>query len=520
MRRFAALVLLLALLLSACTASTGPTVGSEPDSTQIPTQGQTEDDETSVTFVYYPQYGLNPFSCTATLNRALFSLLYESLFVVSASFCAEPVLCERFYASEDNMRYTFTLCADARFSDGSAVTAQDVLASLHAARQSAVYSGRLEQVYAATAIDEREFTIEFRCAYENAAQLLDFPIVRQEDVSADYPVGSGSYRYSDGALCACDDWWQESVRPMTQERIPLLSAENAEQVRDDFEFGGADLVYCDPNAVGALSLRCDYEVWEVPTTVLHYIGFRMDGFFSDASLRAALGRAIDRESMVNECYGGFARASVLPCSPASDLYDRTLASQYAYEQGAFVGAVLQKAGLDFDAQIRLIVCVDDAARVAAAHQVAQVCTDAGLKVKLSELSQSDYLAALRAGNFDLYIGQVRLSTDFDLSEFFASGGSLNYGGIADSSLSALCKSARANSGDYVSLCAKLLEKSSIVPLLFKSYAVYATRGKIATLTPAVDSIFHNSTTARQLSDAARSIFDENGTQKDDGEMNQ
>ncbi len=520
MRRMVALALLLALLLSACAPQEMPaTEPSNEAPTEPPTVGQTEQDKT-LSLIYYPQYGLNPFTCTATLNRALFSLLYESLFAVSSSFRAEPVLCERFETAEGGTLYTLTLCAEARFSDGSPVTAEDVVASLNAARESEIYGGRLDKVRAATAISERELTIEFRCAYENAAVLLDFPVVRQEDVAAQYPVGSGAYRFDAGRLISCENWWQDAVRLPAQETIELHAAEDAEQVRDEFEFGGADLVYCDPNAVGALNFRCDYEVWEVPTTVMHYIGFSMSGFFSDAALRAALGRSVDREALVNDCYGGFARASVLPCSPASDLYDRALAARYGYEENALAEAVRTRAELDLTQQIRIIVCVDDASRVAAAQKIARVCTDAGLNVKLKELSQGDYLTALSRGEYDLYIGQVRLTTDFDLSEFFSSGGSLNYGGIADSALSALCTSARANSGDYVSLCAQLLERASIVPLLFKSYAVYVTRGKITTLTPSVDCIFHNSTTARPLSDADKSHADNPDTSRDNGEMNE
>ena len=38
----------------------------------------------------------------------------------------------------------------------------------------------------------------------------------------------------------------------------------------------------------------------------------------------------------------------------------------------------------------------------------------------------------------------------------------------------------------------------------KSYAIYVTRGKLASITPAVDYLFHNAVTARTLADADRS----------------
>ena len=95
---------------------------------------------------YLPEFGLNPLTCTATVNRALFSLMYESMFVVSNQFRAEPVLCESFRVSDDGMTYRFTLVEGVRFSDGTPLTAEDVKESIKAARQSALYKARLKNI--------------------------------------------------------------------------------------------------------------------------------------------------------------------------------------------------------------------------------------------------------------------------------------------------------------------------------------------------------------------------------------
>lgn len=508
MRRLLVFLMLAVLLLSGCTVSTEPTqptapTSIEPTQTTSPTE---QPGEIMFSPVYLPVYGLNPYTCTATLNRALFSLLYESLFAVSSSFRAEPVLCESFRIEMDGLQYTITLCADAQFSDGTPLTAADAAASLRAAKAGPVYSGRLAGVDSAEATGLRELTIRFNKVYENPAVLLDFPIVKEAEVSAPYPTGSGPYRYAYAALVRCDSWWQDAAAPLMQQTLPLRSAATAEEVRDAFELGGADMVYCDPNAPAAVSFRCDYEVWEVPTTVMHYLGFNMSGYFSDTSLRVALGRAVDRAALVNDCYGGFAQASVLPCSPNSSLYDRTLAARYGYAESALLSAVRNLPSFDPNQSAVFLVCVEDPARVTAAQRIVQVCTDAGLNVTLSALSAEEYHTALEKGEFDIYLGEVRLTSDFDLSAFFTSGGSLCVGGISDPTLSALCTAARANSGDYSTLYGRLLEQAPICPLVFKSYAVYATRGKLFALTPAVDRIFHNSTTARSLSDADKTVY--------------
>ena len=80
---------------------------------------------------------------------------------------------------------------------------------------------------------------------------------------------------------------------------------------------------------------------------------------------------------------------------------------------------------------KMIVCSDSRSRVNAAQAVVDALNALGFKLTLEELEYDDYHAALRAGNFDLYYGEVRLPPNFDLSAFFSANGSLNYGGLAD-----------------------------------------------------------------------------------------
>ena len=80
MKRLLALCLLLALLLCACSAAGQPT-----QATQQPTEetaaAPTETAAAPKTFglSYLPEHGFNPYTCTATVNRAAFSLRAAAL---------------------------------------------------------------------------------------------------------------------------------------------------------------------------------------------------------------------------------------------------------------------------------------------------------------------------------------------------------------------------------------------------------------------------------------------------------
>ena len=80
----------------------------------------------------------------------------------------------------------------------------------------------------------------------------------------------------------------------------------------------------------------------------------------------------------------------------------------------------------------------------------------------------------------------------DLSAFFHTFGDLSYGGINDVGAYSLCLEALTNYGNYYTLYKYIMENGLLCPVLFRSYAVFATRGLITDLQPSRDNIFYHS----------------------------
>lgn len=504
MKKLIAVCLMLALLCGCNVDTIEPVQTAPTETTQMTEEPVAVKERGDFGMTYLPAYGLNPLSCSATINRAMFSLLYESLFVVSNQFRAEPVLCDSFRVSDDSMTYTFSLVQGVRFTDGSALNAQDVKASIEAAKKSPFYAARLKDISAVTVEADGTLAVSLETPYENFCLMLDVPILKAETVDAQYPIGTGPYVKSGENLIRNSSWWQVQSAAIDDEKIPLSPSQTTNEIRDSFEFGTSDLVYCDPNSPAAVGYRCDYEVWEAPTTLMHYIGFNLgSGYFKDKTIRAAVTYAIDRNDISNVVYGGFAQASALPCSPSSDLYDTALAQEYDHAPTRFTAAVNNSGILtrsDYQNHVGyFLVCSEDPKRVSAAEYIAEVLNKAGLNIVVTAKERAEYEKALQEGNFDMYYGEVRLTANFDLSEFF--GGSLSFGRLSEKELSSLCAGALANSGSYVELCSQIMSEGLLCPVAFKSYAVFVTRGMIESITPAVDFLFHNAATARTLSDA-------------------
>ncbi len=502
MKRIVCLLLAILLLLCGCAEEDKPYVptgsGLAQEETQPTAPQQTVDEE--LVMVYDPDEPMNPLKCADCTNRALFSLIYQGLFTVDRDYQVKPILCSRYTVSPDMRVYTFYV-TDATFSDGTPLTSKDVVESLKAAMYSSVFGGRFTHVSEVEQLEDGGIRVRMDTPYENLPLLLDVPIMRSWEVWEDHPLGTGPYCFEQTATTArlrrIPDWWCSAELAVKAPVISLRVAESTTQVRDAFEFSNVELVCADPNSDGYADFRCDYELWDCENGGFLFLGCNMNSpYFSIAALRAALTYAIDRNAIAEDYYHGFARPANLCASAQSPYYNTALAQRYEYDPYHFAEAMTEvelpvnEEDPEESLPVRLLVNGNDSLRLRVANRIKQMLTDVGLTVEVVPKDYEDFLEALKKGDYDLYLGQTRLSANMDLSAFFAVDGSLNYGAIQDASLYALCLESLANQGNYYNLHSRIAEDGRICPILFQSYAIYAARGEVSGLTPARDAVFY------------------------------
>ncbi len=447
-----------------------------------------------LTLTYYPGRSMNPYLSGDFTNQALHSLLYQSLFIVDRNYQVEPMLCKRYSVSKDMRTYRFYL-EDATFSDGTVLTAADVVATLNTAKNSNIYKGRFRFVSSISQTSDGGVEVRLSTAYENFPLLLDIPILKASEVSVDRPLGTGPYFFEAAAggmrLRRNSDWWCNGTPLATAPYISLVEAKSPPQIRDQFQFFDLNLVNADPGSDRYAEFRCDYELWDSENGIFLYLAAcDKSAVFSNKAVRAALTHAINRDYLAEEFYRGFARSATLPASPLSPFYNATQAAKYGYDPESFRTAVSENNMTG--KTVVLLVNKDDSLRLRAARAVGEMLTAGGLVVQMKELDTSAYKKALQNKEYDLYLGQTKLSANMDLSPFFSSSGALNYGGINNITAYALCLEALANSGNYYTLHQNVMDNGLLCPVLFRSYAIYTTRGLLSGLTPSRDNVFYYS----------------------------
>ena len=500
MRRLIALLMCLCIsctVFSGCSnqdayVPTGDALEYDDDYTG-PTVPHTEDEESQNLYLtYYPNVSMNPYTCNDYTNRALFSLIYQGLFTVDREYNVSPMLCKSYRVSEDLRIYTFLL-ENATFSDGSPVTPQDVMDSLLAAKKSKIYGGRLLQMEEIKLSEDGGVTIRMAAPYENLPLLLDIPIMKSEELEAPNPKGTGPYVFtstgSKAFLQRRRNWWCDAKLAVTADTIPLTTAESINQIRDNFQFGQLDIVCADPGSDRYADYRCDYELWDCENGIFLYMIFSgYSKIFKNEQLRAAVTYAIDREMLTQEYYRGFAQAASLPASPSSPYYSQTLASRYTYNPEKFA-QIVEDTYLE-DKKVRILVNSDDSMRTRVGQAICKMLEAGGLEPELVALSGTTYQYTLNAWDFDIYLGQTILSPNMDLTQFFFAYGTLRQGTVGDAAAYTLSQQALENHGNYYTLHQEVMDRGLICPILFRSYAVYATRGLVSNLAPARDNVFY------------------------------
>ena len=440
----------------------------------------------SLTLAAYANQSFHPILSRDQVNLTLIPLLYEGLFQLDTSFSPQKQLCHGYEVSENGLVWTFTLRRDVTFSDETPLTANHAVQSLELARTSASpYSGRFSGINSITAQGDHQLVITLSRPNSALPALLDIPIVLG---GGEHPLGTGPYVLAQG------EDGQMSLVPRTgaSPTIPLTSVTRTRELTAAFERGDLSLLRTDLTATDSPGYSGTYTTVDYDTTSLVYLGFNTAASpFGSAAARRAAASALDRSALISAAWSGHARAAALPIHPASPLYDENLARQLPTPDNA--RQLMEQTGLS-GRRVTLIVNSENSYKLTAAQLVARQLEQAGLSVAVSSLPWTDYLSALANGWFDLYLGEVTLTADFDLTDLLSSGAPLNYSrwhnGEGDRLLQAFLSAPEDERQQTAAdLCTHLTAQMPVAPLCFKRGSVLTRWDRADELTPTRTNVF-------------------------------
>ena len=181
---------------------------------------------------------------------------------------------------------------------------------------------------------------------------------------------------------------------------------------------------------------------------------------------------------------GHGQTAQFPLSPSAVVYPKDLEETYSPDS---YRSAMETAGYtsgEKSVSVTMLVNEENSFKVSMARKLASDLSQYDVKIDVKTLPYEDYLAALKAGDFDLYYGECKLTADWDLSPLLSPGGALNYGGVRDTQLETLLTAFRtASEGEgrqtaAHELCSYLKEQAPLVAVCFKSNSVLLPDGAV------------------------------------------
>lgn len=392
---------------------------------------------------YVKNDDLNPYKAESSVNLNLASLIYEGVFSVDSTYKINPAVgasCEY----SDSACYV-TLAAG-KFSDGTAITAQDVKYSFDLAKENDYYSPRLENITGCDIVGNKiSFLLETPDIY--AAACLTFPVIKagsdevkkaETDYDYDYdgdleeteekqetyiaPIGSGRYVPTEkvNGIYLVANKNKSGFNPTFTE-IKLEDIKNAELMKTGIEVGNT--IFCFDSLSSGSYSRINASLVNVPTNNLVYLGFNGEKEpFANADFRKALSLIIDRSAVASNAFQGHAVETVTPFNPAWSAFTSTkngLVADYKELLAPLADTLKEN-------EYSLLVNADNAFKKEAAELIVEQCKAAGINLRVRDIDAVTCREYLQQGEFDMYLGEMKLTADMDLLPLLY-GGSCSYG---------------------------------------------------------------------------------------------
>ncbi|HOO25759.1 MAG TPA: ABC transporter substrate-binding protein [Clostridiales bacterium] len=376
---------------------------------------------------------LNPYKTEDLVNLQLSELLYDSLFFLGSDYKPKALIAQKY--TFEGLKIIVELNVGLKFCDSTPLSADDIVYSFNLAKASKVFSNRLSSFL--SAVKTSPFSVEFSLNRPNpfAVNCLTFPIIKKDD-SGDFPTGSGRYYYSDlntSPELIANETRLGGFSPIFK-KISLIHVQDSKALGFSLQIGNIDFAYSDLRE--GQYRRINANVVGAELNNLVYMAFNSsDSLLRNAQIRQAIGQLIDINSLAENAFQGHAVPTFTPFNPAfykdeSFEYRRNAAK--AEELFKATGLIEKDASGNLISgakkiRLRLLVNSDSPFKKDAAGRIAEFLTQAGFTVDTLALPFSEYESAVKAGNYDLYIGEVALTQDMDLSPLLKPGGSVSYG---------------------------------------------------------------------------------------------
>lgn len=388
---------------------------------------------------------------------SIYDLVYDSLVRINDDYEIKPWIAESW--ENKGKKWTFHLRQDVTFSDGTPLTANDVVTTVQyilakADTESGVVPGYYSNLkYMISSISApSEYTVSITAArrYVGLLYALTFPILPAAQVDMDNPLGSGAYvigAFEAGDylwLQANNRWWQ--AHPQVQE-ISVVMHNSQSAVMESYEYGRVDTIFSRAVAAGQYKSGNSSISFIGRTNQLEVLAMNNHSRpMDDVNARKAIRMLIDPDKIASTVYGNLVTRTDLPTIPGTWMYDDELLSSFQTNQQEAVRLLAEAGWTDSDGDgvldkpkeddpdklwklhLRLFYYEepDNSVRADAAEMISAMLEAVGIEVEVQVMTYASIQEKLKAGSYDLALLSYAMDPVPDAGFLLMSGNTGNY----------------------------------------------------------------------------------------------
>ncbi len=348
-------------------------------------------------------------------------LLYDTLVRPTVDGKAlEPDLAESWQGNPQGTEFTFHLRA-AKFSDGTPVTAADVVASLkRASSPSSQWARFFKPITGYSVIDDHTVRLTLDKPFTpllNNLALFSSAIIPARQAEAaklpDRPTGSGPFvmrdwRHGDRMVLARNpNYWQAGKPSVDEADLVVVGEDNSRVLQ--LQSGDLDVAIQVPfNLVAQLKASPDLQVGSAAVFRSDFVMLNTRKKpFDDQRVRQALNYATDRQGLVDGVLAGNGTVAS-SAMPVMACHDPSLAP-YAHDVGK-AKALLQQAGLAGGFAATMLVPSGDATAQQVAVALQSDLAKIGVRVTLQQIEEGTQWDVTKKGDYEMSLSYATSDT--------------------------------------------------------------------------------------------------------------
>lgn len=448
---------------------------------------------------------LNPYTSKTNTNLNLMPLIFDGLVSLSDKYITENIIAHDINIS--NVTVTVNLKTNIKFSDGSILSSKDVKYSYdELIKNNSYYAQRFSNVANLKVNGQNQIIFTLNKPDKFFTNNLDFPIIKYNTVNQDLPIGCGKYYVEKNELSyslKINSNYHKNIETKFTS-IPLNSFPDYQSMILGIKTNQISALFTDLSQ-GEISTT-NTLTKNVPLNNMLYLGFNGEnGLLSQKQVRQAISYGIDKQTILSKAFSSRGTVANIPCNPNFNIDNNlTIENMITYNLEKS-NKMLDDAGFTKkddegfrvdNSNNRIIVNIlvnkDNIRKKNMANIIKDMLKVIGLDSSLKEVAYQEYLENINKKSFDIYIGEVKLLNNMDISGFF--NGSVYSSGITNQQpLLDKYNNFIAGNADYLSFLKDFNGETPFLPVGFISGLLIYNKNIQSEVIPTPTNIYDNIT---------------------------